>query len=664
MAVALLGLVVRWTSPTLGHFPGALIPWPAHGLAIAILIATPRSRRLVITLLMIAATLAGVSLNAITTGEPAVRVVAATALLIAQTVLVTLLYDRVTDGGSPLAGTTAYAKLLGVLLLGTLPFAVIASLALHFASPSSVPGYGTVAWWLAAVTSGSALVGGALAFLPGAPHEDDARRLLSVEFGLLFAVYVVALLAAFAEVGPLAGEVTPAMAALPFLVWSGLRFGIRGYGVISVLLIGTVVATTWIDIGPMVRFDGARIEQFRRGWIYVGSLVGPAMIFPVALAERAKAERRSRSALAQLRAIIEGTSDLIAAVDLNLVVIAANPSWISSFERLSGAVVHPGMSIAAAYASLPTDGEVSIALWRRALEGERFTSVREIGDPARIREEFEVTYSPVVDEQGEIVGASQVVRNITARRRREGEEAEARRLESVGRLAGGVAHDFNNLMTAVMGYSELLLASMPPDDERRADVGEIERAAARAGELTQQLLAFARRREVQPRVVDVGELIHGLTRLLEALVGPQIELDVRVDPGLRRVLVDPTQFEQVIMNLAVNARDAMPGGGRLLIEAGNDDRDGAAGVRLTVRDSGVGMPPEVQARMFEPFFTTKAVGEGTGLGLATVHGIVHQAGGRIDVRSVAGAGTVFHLFFPEARPDGLPGGLPATPAPA
>ncbi len=653
VAVGVLGFVVWGTSPMLGHFSGALIPWPAHGVAMAILIATPIGRRMTIVALMTAAVAFAASVNAVVLDLMLPQVVPAVALLIAQTLLVTLVYDRVSSRASPLDGTTPYAWMLGAAVLGTLPLAGIASAALALGAPSAVAGYSWLAWWIAASTSGAALVGGTLTLLSGAPRHEMARPMLGVEFAALVLAYVFVAASAFAEVGPFAGMLAPALASLPFLVWSGLRFGVRGYTIIAALLLISVIASTWVDVGPFARFDEPKIDRFRRAWIYLASLVGPAMIFPVALAERGAAERRSRAALAQLRAILAGTSDLIAAVDRDLVVVAANPAWIAGYERLAGVRFEEGMSIADASERNPRERETTLALWKRALDGERFTVVREISSLEGARDEFEVTYSPVLDGRGDIVGGSQVVRNITARRQRDAEEEESRRLESVGRLAGGVAHDFNNLMTAVLGYSELIRASLDPGDERIADLAEIEKAATRAGQLTQQLLAFARRREVRPKDMDAGATVLGIVRLIAPLIGPNIQLDVRATTGQRSVRVDPTQFEQVVMNLAVNAQDAMPGGGSLLIETELETRDGVAGVRLTVSDSGEGMAPDVLERIFEPFFTTKPIGEGTGLGLATVHGIVHQAGGTIDVSSVPGRGSTFNVFFPAS---------PASPA--
>jgi signal transduction histidine kinase len=373
------------------------------------------------------------------------------------------------------------------------------------------------------------------------------------------------------------------------------------------------------------------------------------MIFPIALAERRSAEARARGAYAQLSAIIESSVDLIAAVDKEMVIIAANPSWVEEFRRIAGVTVRPGMRMEVALEGLAIDAEDSMDSWRRALAGERFTVTRMIGDPERARDEYEIAYSPVRDLQGETVGASQVVRNITHRRKQESADAETRRLEAIGRLAGGVAHDFNNLMTAVIGYAGIVADSMPPEDERRDDLLEIEKAAARAGELTQQLLTFARRRVVEPRTVDVGELVRGFTRLLAPLLGSTVRLAVKIHEPLPPARVDPLQFEQVLMNLAVNARDAMPFGGDLSVTVAATPTPNGEGVRLTVRDTGTGMPPEVLSRIWEPFYTTKPQGQGTGLGLATVHGIVHQAGGELIVESTVGVGTAFHVILPPAR---------------
>jgi signal transduction histidine kinase len=211
-----------------------------------------------------------------------------------------------------------------------------------------------------------------------------------------------------------------------------------------------------------------------------------------------------------------------------------------------------------------------------------------------------------------------------------------------------VAHDFNNLMTAVGGYAGMVSDSLDENDPRRDDLQEVHRAATRAGELTQQLLAFARRRVIEPQTVDIGELVRGFARMLAPLLGGEIRLTVKIADSLPSVRVDPLQLEQVLVNLAANARDAMPLGGELAISVEPHRLATGDGVRIAVRDTGAGMAPEVLAKIWEPFFTTKPQGKGTGLGLATVHGIMHQAGGDVQAESTVGVGTTIGLLLPVA----------------
>jgi two-component system cell cycle sensor histidine kinase/response regulator CckA len=275
------------------------------------------------------------------------------------------------------------------------------------------------------------------------------------------------------------------------------------------------------------------------------------------------------------------------------------------------------------------------------------------------------TKAPFRDLGGDVVGVIGNARDITLRK--EGEDAlreqlalkeqvrQAQKLESVGRLAGGVAHDFNNLLTVVLGCAEELRRDaadgLPASAE---DVEEIRTAGERARDLTRQLLAVARRQVVAPVPLDLNAVLSKSEKLLRRVLGEDVELVVVLEPDLWRIRADEGQLEQVVLNLAVNARDAMPRGGKLTLRTrnGSGGGDGAAPgaergeVCLTVQDSGSGMTPEVRAHLFEPFFTTKPPGEGTGLGLATVYGIVAQADGRIHVETVAGRGTSFELWFP------------------
>ena len=294
-----------------------------------------------------------------------------------------------------------------------------------------------------------------------------------------------------------------------------------------------------------------------------------------------------------------------------------------------------------------------------------FTATLEDGEEHRFEAEVTrlrngVTYvadcttTPLVVE-GELVGAAIVLRDISEQRELEQQLRQAQKLEAVGKLAGGVAHDFNNLLTAISGHSELALARLEggPVAEH---LGEIKRAADRAGALTQQLLAFSGKQVLRPRVLNLNAVVTDVESLLQRLIGEDIALDRLLESGIAPVRADPGQLEQVLVNLAVNARDAMPTGGRLTIQTANVTlaAEGArslglppgAYVELAVRDTGQGMDAATCARVFEPFFTTKEQGKGTGLGLSTAHGIVAQSGGSISVSSSPGVGTVFTVYLP------------------
>jgi two-component system, cell cycle sensor histidine kinase and response regulator CckA len=348
---------------------------------------------------------------------------------------------------------------------------------------------------------------------------------------------------------------------------------------------------------------------------------------------------------ARFRSLVNSSSDMITVIDSAGQIVFASPS----VER---ALVLPESG----YAGTPL--ELLIHPEDRARAIEFIAAVARDNAPVKPVEwrmraadgtwmEVETTATGQLDDP-DVQGIVLNSRDVTERKRLEAQLRQSQRLESVGQLAGGIAHDFNNFLSVIRGYARFLIDAMDEEEPLRSDALEIDKAAERASRLTGQLLVFSRAEVVQHRVVDLADVLGGLTSILDRTVGEDVSFQSDVERPLRRVEADPTQMEQVLVNLVVNARDAMPAGGELRIELANASGalDGADAVRLTVRDTGDGMAPHVVERAFEPFYTTKPKGEGTGLGLATVYGIVTQTGGTIEIQSAPGAGTTIELLLP------------------
>ena len=290
-----------------------------------------------------------------------------------------------------------------------------------------------------------------------------------------------------------------------------------------------------------------------------------------------------------------------------------------------------------------------------ALQGEGEFDQEVLVDTAAGRKSLRVLASSLRPAGGETgsEGAVVLAEDISEKKARDSAEhqrqeqlQQGQRLDAIGRLAGGIAHDFNNLLTGILSYSDLILQGVRPGDPLRDDVEQIRDAGQRAAGLTRQLLAFSQRQLLRPKVVSLNHVVLELEAMLQRLLGGNVGLEAELDPALGNIYVDPTQVEQTLINLALNARDAMPEGGRVRITTANTDLDGESYVALTMSDNGVGIDPAAQERIFEPFFTTKQGGGGRGLGLATVYGIVEQSGGRIVVNSVPGQGAAFTMYFP------------------
>jgi PAS domain S-box-containing protein len=382
--------------------------------------------------------------------------------------------------------------------------------------------------------------------------------------------------------------------------------------------------------------------------------------------ERARSEQERN----RLSSAVEQAAESIMITKLDGTIVYVNPA----FERATGYAAPDVLgNTPDVLRSDKHDGAFYADLWHTLRAGRVWHGeiVNRRKDGSLFTEELNI--SPVRDEQGRITNYVSIAQDVTARRELEAQLRQAQKMEAVGRLAGGVAHDFNNLLTIVKGRSQILLARPDLSDSVRRNVDLIEKAADRASGLTKQLLAFSRKQVLELKVLDLNAIVSGLEPMLRRLIGEHIELTLALDPDCGHVKADPGQLEQVIMNLIVNARDAMPQGGRLTIETLQvalaegaatqqhpDARPGTYAV-LTVSDTGTGMDADTKARIFEPFFTTKELGKGTGLGLSTVYGIVQQSGGFITVESEPGRGTAFSVCLPWVAD---PVGTGDTPAPA
>jgi two-component system, cell cycle sensor histidine kinase and response regulator CckA len=419
--------------------------------------------------------------------------------------------------------------------------------------------------------------------------------------------------------------------------------------------------------------DGLEFERVRRDGSPIAIAVSAArihdetgavtgLIATVAdVTERREGEEALRRTQELHRAIVENSSDLIALLSLEGETLFISPS----FEPVLGWT--PGELTGTPFGTHvhPEDAEAA-----RAVVADAFAGGAPAPHLARVRHRdghwvhLEGVSRPVNDEHGRPAMVLALARDVTERLRADEERArleeelrQAQKMEAVGRLAGGIAHDFNNLLTAIGGYGELALARLPEDSPARSNVEEMRRAGERAAALTRQLLAFSRRQVLQPKVIDLNAVVSEVRALLERILGEDVDLRTRLAGDLGSTRADPGQIEQVIMNLAVNARDAMPRGGSLTIETSNVEVDAELAARhlgaepgpyvlVSVADTGCGMDRETLERAFEPFFTTKPVGQGTGLGLATVYGIVQQTGGHIWAYSEPGRGSTFKLYLP------------------
>ncbi len=402
-----------------------------------------------------------------------------------------------------------------------------------------------------------------------------------------------------------------------------------------------------------------------------GATFGRTVRCTTALQAMRDSKQSAEESLRKLSQAVEQSDDSVVITDLQGVIEYVNPA----FERLTGyssAEVHgktPRILKSGQHAP-----EFYEELWHTILAGKVFRRIvvnRKKNGNTYYTEE---SISPVRDSGGEITHFISNGRDLTERLRLEAQLVQAQKMDAVGRLAGGVAHDFNNLLTIIISYSELAMDSVVPNSPLAAKLSEILSAGKRAAELTRQLLAFSRKQPQTPRFIDLNRVVREMTGTLQRLMGEDIQLSFAPRDGLSRVRLDPVQLEQILMNLAANARDAMPQGGSLRIET-SEVCIGEAYIQkkpavipkgryvlLVISDNGNGIPQDQLPHIFEPFFTTKPSGQGTGLGLATVYGIVKQNGGYIWVYSEPQMGTVFKIYFPCAGPTNATGPQPRVPS--
>ena len=545
---------------------------------------------------------------------------------------------------------------------------------------------GVTSLWLAHVVSGAGLWSalslwcagdylGALVVAPVfltwlGPVGLRIGRRTAIELALLVGGAVLATMAIFGSLLPasLLPQAEYPYLLFPFVIGAALRFGPRGAALLTM-----TVAT--LAVGYTVRGGGPFVMQTVPStttalMLYVGILAITGLSLGPATARHERAERALRDANEHLAAVIQSSPLAIYTLDPTSTV----RTWNRAAETLYG---WPAEEVIGR--PLPTvaqDMEDHLRMRDRALRGEAVRGVevtRRRKDGASIN--ISLSVAPLHDAAGRVTGMLSIAADLTEMRQLEVQYRQAQKMEAVGRLAGGIAHDFNNLLTAIIGTTSLVLEDMGLESRARLDIQEIEKAAKRAAGLTRQLLIFSRQQVLEPRALDLNALVGNLEKMLHRLIGEDIELRTKPSAALGAVRADPGQIEQAIVNLVVNARDAMPKGGRLTIETADVelDRSYAAAhvpfqpgpyVLLAISDTGVGMDGATKARLFEPFFTTKEPGRGTGLGLATVYGIVKQSGGYVWAYSELGHGTTFKIYLPRvAETPERPESATGTPTP-
>ncbi len=552
-------------------------------------------------------------------------------------------------------GSPALSALLGV-----------SALCASGISPWSAFGPAWTIWWLGdamGVLLGAPVL---LTWLSGAARVPALRR--NLEAVALLIAGVLTSTAVFSGVLGRAWESGPvALVLFPVIIWSALRFGARGAATLVMTISVMAIWSRAHGLGPFADRDWFESTKFLQ--TSLGTMGLSALLLAALVAERERSRLALEHSEARHRSVLDHVKEVVFQTDAGGRWLFLNPAW----TELTGFTVEESLGSDPLSYVHPDEREAARSRYRALQERHTETVLWEL----RVRTRdggyrwIETHARPRVDADGQVSGTSGTLIDITDRKRAEAERLhleeqlmQAQKMESIGQLAGGVAHDFNNILTAVIGCAELLSMRLAPDDERRRLVEEIRTAAERAASLTRQLLAFGRRQVIEPRVLDLNDTLRDLAEMLHRVLGEDIALRLDLCPSVGRIDADPSQLSQIILNLAINARDAMPQGGQLTLGTGcsgpevEDPACRRVGLEryatITITDTGVGMSPEVLAHIFEPFYTTKEPGKGSGLGLSTVYGIVRQSGGQIEVESRPGRGATFRIHLPVASGEASP----------
>lgn len=458
---------------------------------------------------------------------------------------------------------------------------------------------------------------------------------------------------------------------MPPLIWAAIRFGPMEAAAAN-LVLGIVACSVAISGSGWV-FDTAFTpiaSLFYIQTFLAFMAIGPSLVVALALVERRESGHALQRDEARLHALLDHSPTAITVRDFSGRYLLVNRTFREWYGDVDFSRMLVGMTdiFPAAVTNEMSAQTEKIRANKTAIESE-FEIVRKDGSVHRVA----VINFPILDKQGDVIAVGGIGYDVTDAKRSEQQLRQAQKMEAVGQLTGGIAHDFNNLLAVIIGNLELALETLPESDNNATRAQSALRAAERGAALTQRLLAFSRKQALSPEVIDLNQTIREMQTLLQRTLGEQIAIEFVTAAGLWRCEADPAQVESALLNLAINARDAMPTGGRLTIETANvrlDDDYASAQldlkpgqyVMIGVGDTGEGMPLEVSARAFDPFFTTKAAGRGSGLGLAMVHGFVKQSGGHVAIYSEVGQGTSVKIYLPRTHAEGETPALPLDPA--